>query len=191
MKKLSFTFQACKESHDHEVRIQLDGVDILTTIDKTSLGLDPVEFFAQDTLHKDGELLIGRCSCGCVGCGDTSVRTHHDDEKVVWKSEYRWLSEIVFSKRDYLSAIEAGKSETSWETLERTTERLVGQLDFSGFSKKGMIFQWASARIDPEKIALSFLKSGKQELLYFHWNHADSKSAVAAAQIFIENETGA
>jgi hypothetical protein len=191
VKTLSFKFGACVESHDHEARILVDGEDVLERIDKTSLGIDPVEFFAQKALFEGGELLIGRCSCGCVGCRDEVVRTVHELEVVRWDSEYPSLSNVAFSRTEYLSSVRRAKSDTSWETIERTAERLVGQLDFSEFAKQGLVFQWASARINRDKIALSFLRAGKQELLFSDWNHRDANHAVASAEKFIRKSIGA
>ena len=188
MKTLSFTFHPCEESHDHEVRVLIDGIDILTSVDKTSLGLDPVEFFDQPALDVGGELLIGRCGCACVGCCDTVVSSTHQDDVVVWKSDHSGLSEVRFIKVEYLESIRNGRMDTSWENLERTAERLIGKLDFSTFLDRGMVFQWASARMQPDKIALSFLRSGKQELIYVDWNHRDPQEAVSAVAKYIRNE---
>jgi hypothetical protein len=183
---LSFKFGPCVESNDHEVRVLIDGIDVLERVDKSSLGLDPVDFFAQRALMASGDLLIGRCGCGCIGCGDESVRALHDS--VSWQSPHRWISGVSFTMSAYLEAIAQARADTSWETIDRTAERLVSYLDFSVFERKGMKFVWASARIDQTKMALSFSKGEKQELLFVDWDHRDAAQAEHAVRILLENE---
>lgn len=189
MNSLSFIFRPSVESNDHEVRVLIDGVDVLERIDKSVLGLDPTDFFCQSALAGAGELLIGRCSCGCLGCGDEGVTVVYDSETISWLSRHPWISGAVFAKPAYLDALARARAETSWETTERTAERLVGQLDFSEFQKRGMVFRWASGRIDREKIVLSFEKAGAQELVYLDWNHCIPADAEQAARRFIESHT--
>jgi hypothetical protein len=191
MNTLSFKFGPSPESNDHEVRILVDGVDILERVDKSSLGLDPVDFFAQAALLETGNLLIGRCGCGCLGCGDEAVSAVHDAGTVSWKSPHRWISGFVFERTGYLAAISRGRADTSWETVDRTAERLVSSLDFSVFERKGMKFEWASGRMDKTRMALSFNRGGQQELLYVDWNHRNPAEAELAVRRLIQDEVGA
>ena len=46
MAQLGFSFLPSESSNDHQARVLVDGADILSTIDKTALGIDPVEFIA-------------------------------------------------------------------------------------------------------------------------------------------------
>lgn len=84
MNALEFRFAPSPETNDDEVRALVDGEDVLGPIDRGSLGVDPPGFFAQPALLADGELRIGRCECGCVGCCDTVVRTAFADDRVTW-----------------------------------------------------------------------------------------------------------
>lgn len=56
------------ETNDSEVRILIDDNDFLGN---DYLGLDPPVFFDQQTFFQAGELMIGRCTCGCEGCFNT------------------------------------------------------------------------------------------------------------------------
>jgi hypothetical protein len=109
-------------------------------MDHSALGLDPVEFFAQAALHGGGTLLIGRCSCGCVGCGDVSVEVFDNVTSVEWRTNHLSIGRTVFPRHEYMAAIEAGTADYSWETPGRTVERLVRELDFSDFRRQGLLF---------------------------------------------------
>lgn len=182
MPKLSFSFQPSEYSHDHQARVLIDGVDILADIEKGALGIDPVEFFAQEALRSQGALLIGRCECGCVGCGDVTVSVKRIGEAIEWHTEYQWIAKLVFEPDEYERSIQTGASDFSWENVERTAERLVSKLDYSPLAKAGLIFQWASGRIEKDKISLSFSRRNQQELIHAPWDHRDPSTAVTAAQ---------
>ncbi|KVD11193.1 hypothetical protein WJ89_10250 [Burkholderia ubonensis] len=48
----------------------------------------------------------------------------------------------------------------------------------------GKVFQWASARIAPGQISLSFWGDGEQSLLSINWDEVHTDTAVAAAMLF-------
>lgn len=167
-------------SNDDQVRILIDGRDILTEIDKTMLGIDPVEFFPQKALRASGDLLIGRCGCGCVGCCDAFVSVNRLSDVVEFHSRYPWMRKTVFELPAFDQAVTAGASDTSWESIERTAERLVSQLDYSRLAQNGLTFVWASGRIAADKITLSFLRGTTQQLYDAPWDHRDPNDAVTA-----------
>ncbi|PMS17629.1 hypothetical protein C0Z18_19410 [Trinickia dabaoshanensis] len=172
---LEFTFAESRESNDHEVRPLATGIDILKSLRPGDLGLDPPEFFRQPELWAGGKLLIGRCSCGVVGCGDQFVDVEMFSDQVAWRLAQG--GRVVFNKKQYEAALEQGAASTTWESLERTAERLVSGLDFSKRAERGYVFQWASARVTKEQITLSFGVGERQEMIDVGWNHRDPEDA--------------
>lgn len=177
IEKLTFSFAASPESNDHEVRPLVEDMDILSVAPGGSyLGLDPPEFFRQASLINGGELIIGRCGCGVVGCGDYIATVEVSTDTVVWTITS--TKRFAFDREQYLRCIRAGTTETSWESVERTAERLIEGLDFSSMESNGYRFQWASARIKRGQISLSFLNNGGQRLFEIRWDHLHSEDAV-------------
>lgn len=187
MAKLAFSFLPSESSNDHQVRVLLDGMDVLADIDQSALGLDPVEFFSQSSLLGSGMLLIGRCGCGCVGCGDVSVEVFRNADEVEWFSEYPPIGRITFDIVEHDRVISTGSDDHSWETVERTAERLISELDFSNLKSRDLIFEWASGRIDKDQITLSFSRKGQQQLVNAPWDHQDPLAAVLAVQKLLQS----
>jgi hypothetical protein len=189
MNTLSFTFGPADEWNDHEVqvRILIDGVDVLKRVDDSALGLDPDDFFAQPGLLASGDLLIGRCSCGSLGCDDEWVQAVHEGGVISWHSAHPCISGVSFHRPDFLSAIAQARADTRWETVERTAERRVRGLDFSAFGRKGMTFEWASGRRDKANLILCFRREGKQEFLEVKWDHRDPAEAERAVKQLIRD----
>jgi len=183
---LTFSFSPSESSNDHQARVIMDGVDVVESIDHEALGIDPPEFFRQDALRSSGALLIGRCSCGCVGCCDIRVEVLRTGTQVIWRSEYPSMKEISFEQISFDEAIKTASQDTSWETIERKIERQIGLLDFRTFEDRGLIFDWASARFDKETIRLSFHIGSRQEMYSIRWDHVNEADALHAAKEFIE-----
>lgn len=179
--QLSFKFLPSEFSNDHQARVVIDGRDVLQSIDDSLLGIDPVDFFSQPALRGAGPLLIGRCECGCVGCGDVGVQVSRTPQEVEWMSVSPELV-FIFPLPEYDAIIEAGASNVTWESLERTAERLVSKLDYSGLEKCGFSFEWASARIKKDQITVSFKKGNVQQLYEAPWDHKKPADAVKAVQ---------
>jgi hypothetical protein len=133
MNVIAFHFEASPTSNDDQVRPVIDGVDLLRTLADDSLGIDPPEFFRQPALGHDGTLLIGRCSCGVVGCGNVQVDVAVADQSVTWR--LRLDDTYQFELGQYLESFKSASANTAWESVGRTAERLVSSIDFAKLSK--------------------------------------------------------
>jgi hypothetical protein len=78
----------------------------------------------------------------------------------------------------------------SWEDVNRTAERLVGELFRGCRLVDGSVFDWASARIGRGRgiITLSFSNKGaigtQQKTFEFGWDGKDPQSALPGAERF-------
>lgn len=186
----ALTFEMCPSwsSSDHQVRILADGEDVIERFGEGGdLGVDPPEFFSQPNLLTGGRILVGRCDCGVVGCGDLEAEVTREGEHVEWVIGGHRL---VFEAGPYRQALRAAAADTSWEDTNREVERLVGEvlrgLELDG----GASFQWASARFESGKVVLSFGSETGQSLARFDWDGRDPKAAVAAALAFRRDPGG-
>jgi hypothetical protein len=174
---LALQFEASPHSNDHQVRPIIDGIDLLRDLADDSLGMDPPQFFRQPALGRSGKLLIGRCSCGDVGCGAFRVDVTVADRRVTWQFETERL--YHFELQQYLECFERASLITAWESVGRTAERLVSSIDFGRLSDHGYRFEWASTRITQACVTLCFVKDGRKRLFGVEW---DDRQAVDAEQ---------
>lgn len=182
---LAFSFSASPETNDDQVRILVDGNDLIESFGFGGLGVDPPEFFAQQTaLREGGSLLIGRCQCGVVGCGDMRVRVEVSGVRVLWCLPQG--RSYVFRRERYLDAIATAAASTDWETPQRQAERLVSMQDFTSMQEIGYRFQWASARIGSGKLVLSFDFTGTQRLFEIGWNQSGPEDAARQVRRWIK-----
>ncbi len=181
MNVLEFKFEPSPESNDHQIRILIDGNDFL---EKDYLGLDPPEFFRQDSLFENGDLLIGRCDCGCVGCCDFPVTMRIENEQVIWTTYEKF--ELIFDRTTYFKILEETSKDYSWEDLNRKVERLVSKIFDKTQVENNYSFDWASARIEPKIIKLSYSKKGGQKLYQFSWDGKTLENAIENAQLFYQ-----
>jgi hypothetical protein len=123
VRSLEFPIRPSPETNDHEVRIVIDGKDILDRLDD-GMGLDPSEFFEQSALLKGGRVLIGRCSCGTIGCGDFATDVTIGEAFIEWRGDG---GIFVFPTSTYSGLIVGAANDHSWEDVNRRTERLVSQ----------------------------------------------------------------
>ena len=173
MNTLSFEILSTEESHDHEVRILIDNDDILG---KDYLGIDPPEFFDQHNLVTKGQILIGRCSCGVVGCDDYPVEVEIIDNKVIWTNK-NGLN-LEFDKSTYEETILNAKNDHNWESKERRIERLTSEVLKNTLTSDNYMFDWTSARIKENVITVSYSKDGQQKLFEFNWDGQTEQSAL-------------
>jgi len=183
IKSLSFDFLPSPESNDHQVRPAVDRLDFLEQVGEGGLGIDPPEFFTQSALYEGGDLLVGRCSCGVVGCGDVFVTVDCIDAHIVWKDHRGGVH--VFDRDRYIATVEQASIATDWESPQRCAERLISKLDFSSVEQTGHVYEWASTRIGKQKITLSFRHHGKQRLFEIPWNATDPEDAARKVRRWI------
>lgn len=176
---LSFRILASPSSNDHEARPLVDGADWL---DDDSLGLDPHEL-VHEFARLPARLLIGRCGCGVVGCGDVTVEVERMEATVEWRLHNG--PPIIFDRRQYDAEIARFSTDHAWEPLERRVEREVGQVFAGSATKAGLTFDWATTRIRQGMICLSYSRQGMgQSLLEFSWDGQNLDDALARARRF-------
>lgn len=181
---ISFRMEQCTESNDHQVRILIDGEDIISKLDETMFGIDPPELFASQALTSAGALIFARCSCGVVGCGDGTVDVVRNQSEVTWRKfcpKIPSINSLSFSRQHYDTAVQVATCNFDWETVERTAERLIAALDFDPLRKYGLVFVWASGRLNKQSISVSFnWESQYQVIMSTPWDHGRPESAVEA-----------
>jgi len=165
---LRLTVERSLASNDHQVKIWIDDRDVLQEHD--AIGLDPDDFFlpAPKVLSDAEHAIVGRCSCGCLGCGDVTARI---------ESEHPWVEWTIggipkpfrFVRQDYEAEIRRASDDRSWEDTDRLTERLVREAAprFVDHLTRNhdLSFQWASMRADEKSVLVSLDRRGEQVLL--------------------------
>lgn len=147
--RLRILVRRSRETNDHEVRLFGDDVDLLPRFgQQDSLGLDPDDILLSPCrlIPSEGsfDTVVGRCSCGCVGCGDVVVGIAADQGHILWNA--RGL-EGCFEADQYHTEVARALSDHSWETPERAAGRLVRErIDRERLALHGMTFSWASGR---------------------------------------------
>jgi hypothetical protein len=77
-------------------------------------------------LKTNGPLIVGRCDCGVVGCCDSTVDVIRSDTSVAW-TDATGLH-LTFDRDAYDAEIDRAMTDTEWEDVNRTVERLVGDI---------------------------------------------------------------
>jgi hypothetical protein len=180
MNTLAFKIEPCPVANDHQVRHIIDGQDWFE--DDDTLGIDPPEFFSQESLTTGGTIIVGRCSCGTVGCDDIEFQVERKSPAVFWR--VREGVSYMFRESDYDRLIDSASSDHSWEDANRTAERLVAGALAGTTIDDGFRFDWASARIGHGKITLSYSRSGEQRTFDFGWDGVTPDSAIPGAKRF-------
>jgi len=181
MNTIKFEIYPSGESNDHQIRIIIDDFDFLGN---DYLGIDPPSFFVQKNLFGTGELLIGRCTCGCIGCADYPVQVSLSKNSIIW-SDSNGLR-LEFDKLEYKNAVCITKNDYDWEDENRRVERYVSNLLKQTETKDKYTFDWASARIKKEVITLSYSKQTDQRLFEIVWDGKSMESGIVGAKKFIE-----
>jgi hypothetical protein len=177
LRALKFVTTPSESTNDHETRIMIDGLDILSG---GEMGLDPPDFFGQPELVDGGRMRIGRCSCGVVGCGDVGADVSQDGKSVIWHCP---KGQFHFDLHIYHAVIEEAGKDRSWEDAKRTAERLVDEV-MRGTVWDGKTFRWSSARIGYGTINLAYENPQSQLLVEIGWDGQRPETAVAAAKAF-------
>ena len=183
LSELTFEIRPSPATNDHEVRVLVDGRDILGD---QYIGIDPPEFFCQFFQSDTEDLLVGRCCCGVVGCGDCIVTVARDREVVRWSGH----KAFVFNRTQYDAAVQRAAQDSSWEDSNRRAERLVNDLLRGLRTQDGFQFDWASARMSPNVIKLSFSNDVTQKFVEFAWDGKTEESATRAASLQKEQLVG-
>jgi hypothetical protein len=180
MNTIKFEMYPSDESNDHQVRIIIDSLDFLGN---DYLGIDPPFFFTQKNLFDTGELLIGRCTCGCEGCGDYHIEVSLNENSVIWSNSNGLRLE--FDRTKYENTVSIAKNDYSWEDKNRRVERYVSDLLKQTKIKNKYIFNWASARIKENVITLSYSSQTGQMLFEILWDGESVESGIIGAEKFI------
>lgn len=183
MNRLTLQILPSPESNDHQVRIWVDEQDWLGS---EFLGIDPPEFFAQFKVRSSSpsRILVGRCTCGVVGCGDFYVEVARSDPHISWRAHSGYNATFFVSQYD--NEIAKGAADTTWEDVGRQVERLVGAILADSVTSDGFAFQWASTRFIPSTvIKLSYQRGSLQRMFEFSWDGISENTATTRARQFL------
>jgi hypothetical protein len=146
--ELRIEVRASPETNDHEVRLLADGKSLVDRFSSGLIGLDPDDLLTDPSpLRAESSsraVIIGRCSCGIVGCGSVEVEIRRD--------HFIWMAmdssqQVCFLAGQYDTEVERALQDHSWETPERTAARLISQaVDRDLLARLGFVFSWASGR---------------------------------------------
>ncbi|KQW29489.1 hypothetical protein ASE36_13780 [Rhizobium sp. Root274] len=173
MSNLSYQILPNDDDNTYEVRFIVDGTD---WIGDDHLGLDPPDIIRQLTQGHKGNLIIGRCSCGCMGCDDVSVHVRRAATSVEWSSHNR--ATAIFDADYYDQQVSMLSKDFAWEPLNRTVERHLDAMFSSKVTDDGYRYDWASTRIKAGVINISVTKEHHQKLLEFSWDGTTIESAM-------------
>lgn len=170
---------AVEPDPEHQARILVDGKDWLGP---EVLGLDP-EMLETELIDKGvGNLLIGRCRSGIIGCHDLSIEVTRTERSVLWTDHRAIL--LRFKPAQYDAEVSRFTRDKSWETVERTVEREIAPIFRGASIRGGFEFEWVSARGRVGLVRLSFRKGDRQKFLKFRWDGANVADAIDQARIF-------
>jgi hypothetical protein len=177
--------QASPETNDHEVCLLSDGQDLIARFETDMMGLDPDDILiepsplqASDTPHT---VVIGRCTCGIIGCGSVEVLISRVGSTVSWTSPYS-ATTVRFDAAQYAAELERAVVDFSWETPDRTAARLISrEVDRQRLTAMGLKFLWASGRIGQGKMTVALDYEGAYQLLVHEpWARGRPPEAIAA-----------
>ena len=173
------------ETNDHEVCLLADDTNLVDKFATGLMGLDPGDLLIEPCVLRAESsphiALIGRCSCGIVGCGSVEVTIQKDGDRVIWTAIDSSLS-VQFEAVQYDAEVERALHDQGWETPERTAGRLISQaVDRTSLARRGFEFSWASGRCtDGMMTASLLLRPGPYQILVrLPWNGKDIDSIVS------------
>ncbi|WP_455272813.1 hypothetical protein [Rhizobium herbae] len=180
MSSLSYQIIANPDANDHEVRLFVDGAD---WIGEGRLGLDPPDLVKQLIEDRRTRLIVGRCTCGVLGCDDVAVTQRATAKTVEWSCVER--QPVVFDAEHFDSQIRALTKDHSWEPVGRTVERLLDEMFSGKMTDDGYVFEWSSTRNQPYLVVASVRKNQHQKLLEFSWDGETVANALSRAGRFL------
>jgi hypothetical protein len=167
------------ETGDHEVCLLAGGLDLVELFAPGLMGLDPGDLLVEPcSLFAEGEAhraVIGRCSCGVIGCGSVEVNIQRADRLVSWTETYSARS-VQFDAAQYCKEVERALCDYSWESPERTAGRFIArEVDRLSLAKNGFEFRWASGGTKEGMMTVSLeLNPGPyQVLISLPWDGKD------------------
>jgi hypothetical protein len=177
------------ETNDHEVCLLGDGKDLIKHFAGKMIGLDPdtvlvepCQLRAEPTAHT---ALIGRCSCGEIGCSRVEVEIQGDGEVVTWKQA--GAPQIQFLAGQYNAEIDRALRDFSWETPNRTAARLISkEVDRNLLARRGFRLSWASGRCRKGVMTAALLgPAPHQVLVNLPWDGKDVGSIVNEFKVLL------
>jgi len=176
LNRLTYKIEPAEFSNDHQVRLLINGVDVLGA---NHLGLDPIDFLRVVGPEMSGSVLVGRCDCGCIGCGDLAAQVILGDYEVTW----------LLLGKTYRFEIEAYKlmlgglaSDHAWEDIGRRVERILTERVHADtrWVTKDTRFDWVSTRCSRHQLTYSFTIDGEQVTFSTGWDGQTEESAISA-----------
>lgn len=176
LNRLDYEILPSPETNDHEVRLIVDSVDILG---ETRLGLDPLDFVRFIHPETSGDVLVGRCACGCIGCDDVTAKVRFDDLSVQW----HLLGNVYhFENNAYKATLNEIATDHSWEDIGRRVERLITKI--IGADRRWQdgqrSFDWVSTRCSSHQLTYSFTQNGEQVIFSTGWDSSTEQDALTA-----------
>jgi hypothetical protein len=112
------------------VQLLADGKSLVDRFSSGLIGLDPDDLLADPcplrAENSSRPVIIGRCSCGIVGCGSVEVEIRTDHHHVIWMSMDS-SQQVCFLAAQYDAEVDRALQDHSWETPERKAARLICQ----------------------------------------------------------------
>lgn len=182
MSRLSYRILPNPDDKTHEVRLIVDGAD---WIGEDRLGLDPPDLIFELQRTARDSIIVGRCTCGVIGCDDPVVKVARTAETVEWPRPDG--PAVAFDADQFDDVVGTLARDRSWEPLGRTVERELGVMFSGKVTDDGYAFDWSSTRFRPGVVVMSVTKDGQQKLLEFSWDDATLDSALKRGRQFLRD----
>lgn len=199
-REIAFRVEPSPDSNDHQVRIIIDGVDMLWKHAPDMLGVDPEDILKLDLLasRKDShEEIIARCACGVIGCGNATVQISQEADAVIWDKwggdlYHRNPGTLTFRKNQYDEAVRTVLNDHSWEPPDRTAARLLrSEVNHEFLANYGLEYEWSSGRVKESSFTISLLSRTGQVLLNLSWQgESPEEIAKKAAELLMTDPQG-
>lgn len=173
MNSLSYRILPNPDDNTHEVRLFVDDAD---WIGDDRLGLDPPDLVRQFTAGHRERIIVGRCTCGVIGCDDLVVKVAKRAGTVEWSCPNR--PPLTFDAEQFDDQVAKLAQDHTWEPLGRTVERELDAMFAGRITDDGYAFDRSSTRFQLGVIVISVTKDAEQKLLEFSWDTTTLDSAL-------------
>jgi hypothetical protein len=169
--QLRIAVRPSPETGDHEVCLFGDDENLVDVFGGRSIGLDPTDVLLSPCpligQPFSRQVLIARCDCGVIGCGDVRVNLVRTADIVTWSAVHAPSIQRIFHAPTYHAEIVRALNDHAWETPERTASRLLAELvDREALASLGLKFSWASGRANPGAFTVAlWLEPGPYQVL--------------------------